>query len=55
MMESAPRLSTPEEELAYLREQIAQKEAEIAKTGIPEREAVIAEQIYAHHTAPAED
>ena len=29
-MEQAPSLSTPEEELAYLREQVAHKEAELA-------------------------
>lgn len=54
-MESAPKLSTPEEELAYLREQIAQKEAEIARTGTPERARIISEKIYEHHTAPAEE
>jgi hypothetical protein len=29
-METAPKLSTPEEELAYLRERVASKEAELA-------------------------
>ena len=53
-MESAPKLSTPEEELAYLRERVAQKEAELAKTGTPERAKIIAEHIYEHHTAPVE-
>ncbi|MFZ2983703.1 MAG: hypothetical protein WA053_01330, partial [Minisyncoccia bacterium] len=54
MMESVPKISTPEEELAYLREQVAQKEAELAKSGVPERELIIAEQIYEHHAAPEE-
>ena len=53
-MESVPSLSTPEEELAYLREQIARKEAEIAQTGTPERARIISEKIYEHHTIPAE-
>jgi hypothetical protein len=49
-MEQSPRLSTPEEELAYLRAQVAQKEAELAtKDNIPEREQIISEQIHAHH------
>ena len=51
-MESAPKLSTPEEELAYLREQIARKEEEIAKNGIPERARIISEKIIEHHAAP---
>jgi len=54
-MESAPNLATPEEELAYLREQVARREAELASNGAPvEREQVVAEQIQAHHEAPAE-
>ena len=32
-MESTPKLSTPEEELAYLRAQVASKEAELASVG----------------------
>src|SRR3989344_2278746 len=51
-MESVPKLSTPEEEIAYLRERIAEKEAELAGSGAPEREQVIAEHLHAHHTAP---
>jgi len=60
-MESAPRLSTPEEELAYLREQIVRKEAELAnaKKENPAleskpREEIISEQIHAHHASPTE-
>ncbi|MBU6214465.1 DUF87 domain-containing protein [Patescibacteria group bacterium] len=58
-MESSPKLSTPEEELSYLREQVLRKEREIAlQTGIentsPERERIIREQVRAHQTAPAE-
>ncbi|MHB0865496.1 MAG: type IV secretory system conjugative DNA transfer family protein [Minisyncoccota bacterium] len=53
-MESIPKLFTPEEELAYLRGQVAQKEAELARSGTPERAQVIAEQIRAHHAAPEE-
>ncbi|MFA6279037.1 MAG: TraM recognition domain-containing protein [Candidatus Paceibacterota bacterium] len=53
-MESAPALSTPEEELAYLREQVAQKEAEVAKNGEPERATIISEKIIEHRAAPAE-
>lgn len=50
-MESVPKLSTPEEELAYLREQVAAKEAELAEVGVPEREQVIVEHLHAHHAA----
>ncbi|MCX6787078.1 MAG: DUF87 domain-containing protein [Candidatus Kaiserbacteria bacterium] len=53
-MESAPSLSTPEEELAYLREQVAHKEAEIARHGDDERVKIISETIHEHHAAPAE-
>ncbi|MFA5998049.1 MAG: DUF87 domain-containing protein [Candidatus Paceibacterota bacterium] len=53
-MESAPKLSTPEEELAYLREQVAHKEAELAGSGAPERATIISETIREHHAAPAE-
>lgn len=51
-MEQAPKLSTPEEELAYLRARVAEKEAELAKSGVPEREKIISEHVYAHHAAP---
>jgi len=51
-MESTPKLSTPEEELAYLREQVANKEKEVAKNGTPERATIISEQIREHHAAP---
>jgi len=58
-MESRPSLSTPEEELAYLREQVSRKEAELAlrqdrEQAEPERAQVISETIHAHHAAPAE-
>ncbi len=53
-MESAPKLSTPEEELAYLREQVAQKEAELARGGALDRPRIIAEQLYTHHAVSAE-
>ncbi len=55
-MEQAPSLSTPEEELAYLREQVARREAEIAGRGITpdatDRAYIVSEQIRAHHAAP---
>ena len=48
-------MSTPEEELAYLREQVARKEAELVNRGQqPEREAIITEEIHAHHAAAPE-
>ena len=53
-MESVPKLSTPEEELAYLREQVSRKEAELASGGTSvEREQIVSEEIRAHHAAPA--
>jgi len=53
-MESTPKLSTPEEELAYLREQVARKEQELAGKGaVVERAQVISETIHEHHAAPA--
>ncbi len=56
-MEQAPQLSTPEEELAYLREQVAQREAELALQpdsgqAAPERAHIISEKIVEHHAAP---
>jgi len=53
-MESAPNLSTPEQELAYLREQVARKELELSKTGEPERATIISEQIHEHKAASVE-
>ena len=58
-MESTPKLSTPEEELAYLREQVARKEAELAGSALPagrqaERVQIISETIHEHHAAPQE-
>src|SRR3989338_9595671 len=61
-MESAPLLSTPEEELSYLRAQVAEKEQEIALThhegpATEEfvRHATVAETLAAHQRAPAEN
>ena len=58
-METVPKLSTPEEELAYLREQVARKEAELALQpdsgqGAPEQATIISETIHEHHSAPTE-
>jgi hypothetical protein len=53
-MEQAPKLSTPEEELAYLRAQVAEKEARLAQGGMPEREEIISAEIHTHHAAPKE-
>ena len=55
-MESTPKLSTPEEELAYLREQVTRKETELAEKGkapnLLERTRIISERIKEHHAAP---
>ncbi|MGH7175722.1 MAG: type IV secretory system conjugative DNA transfer family protein [Minisyncoccia bacterium] len=58
-MESAPKPSTPEEELAHLREEVARKERELAAREGGERAAVarpliISERIIAHHQASPE-
>ena len=59
-MESAPLLSTPEQELAYLRAQVSRKEAELAsrtpsaQVAPEERATIISEHISAHRAAPAE-
>ncbi len=54
-MESTPKLSTPEEELAYLREQVTRKEQELSERATPdERVRIISETIHEHHAAPAE-
>ena len=53
-METAPKLSTPEEELAYLREAVARKEAELSQTGTAEQATIISETIHEHRKAPAE-
>ena len=53
-MESTPSLHTPEQELAYLREQVANKEKEIEGSGDDERVRIISETIHEHHAAPAE-
>src|SRR3989344_7364787 len=56
-MESAPYLGTPEEELAYLRAQVAEKERELAHTGNAgaerPREEMIAEALAAHPAVAA--
>ncbi len=52
-MEQAPSLSTPEQELAYLREQVARKEAALAGSA-PERAQIISETIHEHQAAPQE-
>lgn len=54
-MESSPRVSTPEEELAYLREQIAQKEAalEAQQHNESERVRIVNEEVKAHADTPA--
>lgn len=51
-MEAIPHLSSPEEELAYLRAQVAEKEAALLQGGRVEREQLISESIHAHHAAP---
>ncbi|NNM84051.1 TraM recognition domain-containing protein [Candidatus Parcubacteria bacterium] len=53
-MESVPVLSTPEEELAYLREQVTRKEAELAEKGAQDRKRIISETIHEHRVVPAE-
>ncbi len=59
-MEQAPKLSTPEEELAYLRAELAAKEAELrASRGtrempVNERASIIAEKLETYRQAPAE-
>lgn len=52
-MESAPKLATIEEELAYLRDQVAKKEAE-ARSGAVERARIISETIREHQSASDE-
>ncbi len=50
-------MSTPEEELAYLREQITRKEKELYGTRAPsepERATIVSEQIHAHKDASVE-
>ncbi|MBU6321565.1 MAG: TraM recognition domain-containing protein [Patescibacteria group bacterium] len=62
-MESAPYLGTPEEELAYLRAEVAKKEQELAlareHTGPATAELVrhelASEALATHHAAPAEN
>src|SRR5689334_9418284 len=62
-MESAPYLATPEEELAYLRGEVAKKEHELAlareaagpTTTEFVRHETAAEALAEHHRAPAEN
>ncbi|PIR82966.1 hypothetical protein COU19_03075 [Candidatus Kaiserbacteria bacterium CG10_big_fil_rev_8_21_14_0_10_56_12] len=55
-MESAPTLATPEEEIAYLREQVARREAELAAHEQTEaaRTQIVREQLNEHRAAPDE-
>lgn len=57
-MESTPRLSTPEEELAYLRAQVAEKERQLmVQSGPPapqESARIVSETILEHATRPQE-
>ncbi len=54
-MEGTPKLSSPEEELAYLREQVARKEAELSTASTEDdRARIVSETIREHHHAPAE-
>ncbi len=54
-MENLPRLSTPEDELAYLRAKVAEQEAALTQAGgAPERAQIISEHVSAHHAAPRE-
>lgn len=57
-METTPKLSTPEEELAYLREQVTRKEAELAGASKTpnafEHVRIISEEIHAHKAASPE-
>jgi len=58
-METVPILSTPEDELAYLREQVARKEKELSANALPagrqaERARIISETIHEHRAAPGE-
>ena len=55
-MEQAPQFSTPEQELAYLREQVAQRETQLVEAGKApgreERAGIVSEQIALHRAAP---
>src|SRR5260221_337850 len=59
-MENVPQLSTPEEELAYLRSQIVAKEKQVAalrisgEAGQPMQVEIIKEHLAAHKAAPPE-
>jgi hypothetical protein len=54
-MEALPNLSSTEEELAYLRAKVAEKEAALATQSAETREEVISEELHAHHAAPASE
>ena len=55
-MESRPQVRTPEEELAYLRAQVAQKERELAggRAEAPAREEAVRQALAEHREASAE-
>lgn len=55
-MEAGPKLSTPEEEIAYLRQQIAEKEAALAahEQTTAERVRIVSEKIAEHANTPTE-
>jgi len=53
-MEGNPTLSSPEEELAYLREQVARQEAELASHDELDQVRIISEEIHEHHAASDE-
>ncbi len=55
-MEAGPKLSTPEEEIAFLRQQIAEKEAALAahEQTAAERVRIVSERITEHAKTPAE-
>jgi hypothetical protein len=42
----APKFTSPEEEIAYLRQQILEKEQKLEKVSEPERERVISQTIH---------
>ncbi len=52
-----PLLHSPEDELAYLRAQVAQKERELAQQtlAVPERAQVVSEQVHAYAQLPHEE
>lgn len=53
-MESLPRLSTPEEELAYLRAEVARKEKEVGEAASSQEARIVHETITEHAAQPSE-